>query len=265
MDDRVITTVEDGVATLAMNRPDALNALDTAMAEALAAALARCEADPAVRCVVLSTSGDHFMAGGDIRQFQALLAEPEALRRAMVERLIQLAHLSVLAVRRMPKPVLAGVKGACAGFGLSLVLACDLAVASDDAYFTLAYAGVGASPDGGSTFHLPRAVGLRKAMEIALLPDRIGAADAASLGLVNRVVLSGHLDDETRRLARRLADGPTAAFARTKALMNESFGRELPSQLQAEAEAFAASSGTADFREGVEAFLARRPAAFRGG
>lgn len=263
MTDRVRTAVEDGVAVLTLDRPDALNALDTAMAEGLAAALARCEADAAVRCVLLR-GGEHFMAGGDIRQFHAMLGEPEALRRPVIERLIQLAHLSILSIRRMPKPVLASVRGACAGYGLSLVLACDLALAADDAYFTLAYARIGASPDGGSTYHLPRVVGHRRAMEIALLADRIDAAQAASLGLVNRTVTAENLDEEAARLARRLADGPTAAYARTKALLNQSHARDLPSQLQAEAEAFAASSATDDFAEGVQAFLARRPPAFRG-
>ena len=264
LNDRVQLELSDGVATVTLNRPQSLNALDAAMAEGLFAALARCEADGDVRAVVVCGAGGAFMAGGDIKMFAGLLGEPGASPRAFFERLIQTVHQSVILLRRMPKPVVASVQGPCAGFGVSLMLACDLAIAADDSVMTLAYCHIGTSPDGGSTFHLPRVVGARKAAEIALLGDRFGAAEAERLGLVNRVVPAAALEAETRALARRLAAGPTAAYGRTKALLNASFDRPIESQLQAEAEAFAACSTTADFAEGVAAFVAKRKPDFRG-
>jgi 2-(1,2-epoxy-1,2-dihydrophenyl)acetyl-CoA isomerase len=264
INDRVLIDITDGIATVTLNRPQALNALDTAMAEALPAALSRCEEDPAVRAVVLRGAGDNFMAGGDIKMFGALLKEPDGPRRAYFERLIHQVHYSILLLRRMPKPVVAAVKGAAAGFGVSLVLACDMALAADDAVFTLAYCQIGTSPDGGSTFHLPREVGRKKAMEIALLGDRFSATDAERAGLINRAVGAAHLDEEVRKLAERLAAGPTLALGRTKLLMNAAFDRPLESQLQAEAESFAAGALTRDFAEGVNAFLSKRKPEFTG-
>jgi 2-(1,2-epoxy-1,2-dihydrophenyl)acetyl-CoA isomerase len=261
-EDRVTLAVVDGVATLALDRPKALNALDDAMAAAIAAAAARCEADAAVRAVVL-TGGEHFMAGGDLRSFAARLGTDEGTTAAF-EALIHRVHAGILVLRRMPKPVVAAVRGACAGFGMSLMMACDLAVAAEDAYFTLAYVNIGTSPDGGSTFALPRLVGTRRAMELALLGDRFGAADALRLGLVNRVVPAARVQGEATALAARLAAGPGLAIARTKRLVNASFDNSLETQLQAEAEAFAASAVTEDFAEGVRAFLAKRPPQFRG-
>ena len=130
--------------------------------------------------------------------------------------------------------------------------------------FTLAYCHIGTSPDGGSTFHLPRAVGMKRAMEIALLGNRFGAAEAASIGLINRVVPAAELEAETAKLAARLAQGPTAAYGRTKALLNASLDNGLAAQLARESELFTASTMTDDFREGITAFLKKRPAAFRG-
>jgi 2-(1,2-epoxy-1,2-dihydrophenyl)acetyl-CoA isomerase len=158
----------------------------------------------------------------------------------------------------MPKPVIAAVSGAAAGFGMSLMMACDLVIAADNAYFSLAYALIGASPDGGSTFALPRTVGAKKAMEIALLGERFDAATAERLGLVNRVVPLAALDQETSKLAARLAAGPSAVYGRTKALLNGSLNASLETQLQREAEAFAQSAAEPDFAEGIRAFIEKR-------
>lgn len=264
VNDTVLLDISDGIATVTLNRPKSMNALNLDMVEGLYAALARCEEDEAVRCVVLRGGGEVFMGGGDVKMFAALLNEPGRSLRAFFERMIHQVHEGILVMRRMPKPVIASVRGPAAGFGLSLVMACDLAVAADDAVFTLAYCNLGTSPDGGSTFHLPRLVGPKKAMELALLGDRFGAAEAERLGLVNRTVPVADLEVETAKLARRLAAGPTLAYARTKALLNESFERPLEKQLQAETESFARSAASRDFAEGVAAFIGKRPPQFRG-
>jgi 2-(1,2-epoxy-1,2-dihydrophenyl)acetyl-CoA isomerase len=255
---------EGGVRTLTLNRPKALNALNRELTLALREAAFAAEHDKAVRCLVLR-GGEHFMAGGDLKWFQEQVStmSPEAIR-VQFEGFIHEVHAMILSLRRMPKPVVASVRGAAAGFGLSLVMACDLALAADSAYFTLAYASIGVSPDGGSTFSLPRMLGLKKAMEIALLADRFDAAAAERLGLVNRVVPAEALDAETAKLAARLAAGPTAVFGRTKALLNESLDNVLEKQLQREAESFAQCAAEADFREGLAAFIGKRRPQFKG-
>jgi 2-(1,2-epoxy-1,2-dihydrophenyl)acetyl-CoA isomerase len=203
--------------------------------------------------------GQSFMAGGDLKWFDELVrSRPPAQNRMEFERFAGEVHTVITCLRRMPKPVLASVRGAAAGFGLSLMMACDLAIAADNAYFSLAYSLIGASPDGGSTFALPRIVGAKKAMEIALLAERFDAATAERLGLVNRVVPAASLDEETAKLAARLAAGPTAVYGRTKQLLNASLNSSLESQLQREAEAFAQSASEPAFAEGVRAFIEKR-------
>jgi len=254
----VLVTREGGVATLTLNRPQALNALDRDLTVGLRDNVLAVEHDPSIRCVVLR-GGEHFMAGGDLKWFRSLVeGRSGAENRVQFEGLIHEVHTVILALRRMPKPVVASVRGAVAGFGMSLMMACDLALAADSAYFTLAYTLIGTSPDGGSTFALPRIVGQKKAMEIALLGERFDAATAERLGLVNRVVPKERLEAETATLAVRLANGPTSVYARTKALLNGSLNASLESQLQREAEAFAQSASEPDFQEGLAAFIEKR-------
>ena len=260
----VLLAREGGVATITLNRPQALNALDHDLTVGLRDGVLAAEHDPSVRCVVLR-GGEHFMAGGDLKWFRTLVEDrSSAENRIRFEALIHEVHTVILALRRMPKPVVASVRGAVAGFGMSLMMACDLALAADNAYFTLAYTLIGTSPDGGSTFALPRIVGQKKAMEIALLGERFDAATAERLGLVNHVVPKEKLEAETAKLALRLANGPTAVYARTKALLNGSLNASLESQLQREAEAFAQSASEPDFREGLAAFIEKRKPRFTG-
>ncbi len=248
------------VARIRLNRPAVLNALDQAMVEGLLAAVETIAASPDVRVVVLQGEGRSFMAGGDVAQFHR--AGPDA--PALVRRLIGPFHQVIERLARLPIPVLASVQGPVAGAGVSVMLAADLAIAADDLRLSLAYARIGASPDGSSTWSLPRVVGLRRALEIGLLGDDIDAAETLRLGLVNRVVPTAALEHETGTLAQRLAEGPTAAYGRIKALMRASLDRGLPEQLAAEADAFVASAGTADFAEGAAAFMAKRAPRFTG-
>lgn len=258
----VIYEVSGHVATLTLNRPESLNALNLAMIDDLRTTTARAAFDPDVRAVVLRGAGDHFMAGGDLKWFRDQLAMSPQQRQIRFEEMIAVAHTSILSLKGMPKPVIATVHGAVAGFGMSLMMACDLVVAADNAYFTLAYSNIALSPDGGATWSLPRQVGLKQAMEIALLGDRFDATCARELGLVNRVVPLAQLTAEAEGLAQRLAAGPAAALARTKALLNQSLDTALETQLHAEQRAFAACGAHPDFNEGLAAFFERRKASY---
>jgi 2-(1,2-epoxy-1,2-dihydrophenyl)acetyl-CoA isomerase len=224
------------------------------------------EHDPKIRCVVLRGAGDHFMAGGDVKTFAGMVKEqtPDELSQTFVSRIHNL-HPIMFTIRRMKKPVVAAVKGAAAGAGVSMALACDLVIAADDAFFTLAYCHIGTSPDGSATFTLPRAVGTKKAMEIALLGERFTAQQAADMGMINFVVPVADFDAEVEKLAKRLASGPTRALGNTKALIYASTERQFAEQVQLEAETFADSAAGPDFREGVTAFAEKRKPNFTGG
>lgn len=255
--------VKDGIASLTMNRPTALNALNGEMIDALGAATSRAASDPEARVVILKTGGDHFMAGGDLKWFSEEIAERDAASiEASMQDTLSRVHATTLAIRHMDKPVIAAVRGAAAGYGVSLMLACDFALAAESAYFTLAYCHIALSPDGGATWSLPRLVGLRKATEIALLGDRFDATTAATLGLINRAVPADTLDEECLALATRLKRGPAKALARTKALLNQSFSSSLENQLTAEQASFARCAAEPDFAEGLQAFAEKRKPRF---
>ena len=263
MEPTVLLSVADAVAEVTLNRPAVLNALDEGMAAELVATLDRIEQDVAIRSVILKGAGPGFMAGGDVKLFAGMAERPPQERRRRLDALIHAFHPVIATMRRMPQPVVAQVHGVAAGAGMSLMAAADLAVAAASTTFTLAYARIGASPDGGSTWFLPRLVGQRRAMELALLTDRFDAARAAEIGLVNRVVPDERLAEETRALALRLAAGPREAFANTKRLIQQSFDTGFEAQLAAEQKSFADLSTTDDFAEGVTAFAQKRAPRFR--
>jgi 2-(1,2-epoxy-1,2-dihydrophenyl)acetyl-CoA isomerase len=262
MNDTVLLARDGPVATLTLNRPDALNALDPAMVDALVARTAEVAADDTLRVVVLRGAGRHFMAGGDIRTFAEHLGDSPAARSDGFRRMVEHLHAAIESLHRMPHPVVCRVHGAVAGFGLSLMNACDLVIAADDAYFAAAYRQIALTPDGGGSWALPRLVGLRKAMEILLVGERFGAAEALALGIVNKVVPATELDAAADALVRSLAAGPVLALRKTKRLLRESLARTLSEQLQAEASSFAECSTNPDFVEGITAFLAKRPPQF---
>lgn len=260
----LLVSRNNAVVTLTMNRPEARNALSMEMRSQLSSILHDIETDDSVRCVVLTGAGDHFMAGGDVKGMgDSIKKSAQEIRKEFVLRIHDL-HTIMFAMRRMPKPIIASCRGAAAGAGVSMALACDLVIASEDAFFTLAYSRIGTSPDGSSTFHLPRAVGIKKAMEIALLGDRFDAQNAKDIGMINFVVPNADLSMETAKLAQRLAEGPTHVYGNTKALLYRSLENTFESQLQAEAEFFADSASRPDFKEGVSAFIEKRTPKFTG-
>lgn len=265
MDDSHVLLERTGaVATIVLNRPSSLNAVDLELAQQLADVSELVERDDSIRCVVLRGAGEHFMAGGDIRYFQSLLALPDEERKTKLCALIYKANQVVTRLSSMTKPVIASVQGSVAGFGLSLFCSCDLAIAADNASFMLSYCELGTSPDGGGTFMLPRLLGIRRAMGLALLGDRLDARQAIEANLVNRVVSSDALVEETCRLAAKLSAQPTQALGNTKRLLNASLGNDLTTQLRSERDSFIALARSQDFTEGVNAFIGKRRPDFRG-
>jgi 2-(1,2-epoxy-1,2-dihydrophenyl)acetyl-CoA isomerase len=253
----VLLEREGAIARIRFNRPDVLNAADRALALAFRDACFAIAADPSVRVVVLSGAGRAFMAGGDIAQFRG---DPASVP----ENLIDPLHEGLLCLSRLQAPVIASLHGPVAGAGLSIALGCDLAIAADSTRFNFAYTKLGTSCDLGGSWHLPRLVGLRRALEIALLCEPLDAAQALRLGLVNRVEPAESLESATQHLARRLAAGAPIAQGQVKHLLRDAWSRDLPAQLDAERCAFAHCAATHDFAEGVAAFLGKRPPVFQG-
>ena len=260
MPDAVRVERADAVATITLNRPDALNALDLALVHALRDAATSLAGDATVRCIVLTGAGRGFCAGGDIREFTANAARigehVRALSTAMHEAQVRLITA--------PKPVIVAVNGAAAGGGFGLALSGDIVIAAESARFTSAYVKIGAAPDGGFSFLVPRAIGLRRAQELFFTDRSLTATEARDLGLITRVVPDAALIDETRALAARLAAGPTKAFALAKELFAASIGQQLEAQLERESLAITSASQSEDFRDATKAFLEKRGPEFRG-
>lgn len=254
----VLAEIQGAVLHLTLNRPDSLNAIDQSLVDGMRAHLAEAARDD-IRAVTIRGAGRGFCAGGDIRGFQRML-EVGHIDPELPDRL----HAMIEDIRNLAKPVIAVVHGPCAGAGFSLMLACDLAIASDDARFTLAYSAIALSPDGSSTYFLPRHVGMKRATEMFLQPRRMSATEVLELGLLNRVVPADELDDAATELAKGLAAGPTLAFARVKQLMNTTWTNDLHTQLALETRYIVESSRTTDFTEGVRAFLDKRAPKFDG-
>ena len=248
---------DGAVASICFNRPSALNAVDPPMARAFLSAVRGLAADPSVRAVIMRGAGNGFMAGGDLA---VLSADPQ--RGA--EELIGPLHEAVTVLDAMDAPVVAQVHGVAAGAGFSLMLQADFVLAAAGTRFNLAYANIGTSCDVGASWALPRRVGLRRALEIALLSDTHDADAAERMGLINRVVPAAELEAEALALAHRLASGPTLALGHLRRLMRSSQDHDLAGQLHAEAAAFQACAATNDFRIGLDAFRDRRPPAFTG-
>lgn len=260
--DAILLARDGPIATLTLNRPAALNVLDLGMMDRLVAHAAALAADDTLRVVVVKGAGRHFMAGGDLRTFAARLDTAPSQRQLEFGKIVNGLHAAIEHLHRMPHAVVGAVHGAVAGFGLSLAGACDIVVASNDAYFSSAYRQIGLTPDGGGTWTLPRSVGLRKALEIYLLGERFDAQEALRIGLVNRVVEADALDTTVHQIAHSIATGPMLALRNVKRLLRDSFTQSLSGQLRAEAESFGQCAATEDFAEGIRAFFEKRPPRF---
>ena len=252
------TEVGDGVATLTLDRPDALNALTVPLKDDLLAALREVAADGAVRAVVLTGAGRAFCAGQDLRE----RLEPDAL--ALADEIRRRYNPIVRAMRDLPKPIVGAINGVAAGAGASLAFACDIRIAAEGASFLLAFGRVGLIPDTGATWLLPRLIGWSKAAELALTTDPLSAADAERFGLVARVVPAGELAGAAHELAARLAAGAPRALALTKGALEAAWEASLEDQLEREADLQGEAGATADHAEGIAAFVERRQPRFSG-
>jgi 2-(1,2-epoxy-1,2-dihydrophenyl)acetyl-CoA isomerase len=257
MNDRVVLWKDGAVAFIEIRRPQRHNALDVATAEAF---LERCRevgVDDGVRAVVVSGQGASFGVGGDLNELR--VDGPATARK-----IIAPMHEAVALLAALDAPVIAKLRGIVAGGSMSLALGCDLAVASETTRFTFAYTNAGTTADLGGSWYLPRIVGLRNALQIALLNEPIDAKQAFALGLVNKVVTDERLDAEVAGLAHRLAQGPTRALGRMKRLLRQSASSRLHDQLASELATFVESARTADFREAIDAILGKRTPHFTG-
>jgi 2-(1,2-epoxy-1,2-dihydrophenyl)acetyl-CoA isomerase len=246
---------------ITLDRPDVMNAWDKQFGTDLLAAVEQATADAEIRAVVITGAGRGFSSGADLKA--GFEPTPDG-HPDVQKRLHEIYHPIIAGIRRMPKPVLAAVNGPAVGIGCSLALACDLIVARESAYFLLAFVNIGLVPDGGSSLLLPERVGLARATEMAMLGERVGATQALEWGLVNRVTADEDFDAAVDELAARLAAGPTAAYAGAKRQFNEWLFARMDAQLELEASIQQQAAGSGDFLEGVQAFLEKRPAAFKG-
>lgn len=257
----LLTQEDGGVLKITMNRPEVLNAFNDAMLSELEEAMDIAAVDDSVRCVVLTGAGRAFGAGQDLTSFGPTHASDKPMKVSIH---LQKYHRVVYAIRDMPKPVIAAVQGVAAGISCNIALACDMRIVADNARFIEAFARIGLVPDGGGGYFLPRLVGLGKALEIAMLAEEVSGPEAERIGLVNKCVPLAEFESATHAFAQRLANGPTLAYALIKEQMNKSFESDLPTMLHLEGELQDIAIQTNDHREGVAAFLQKRPAKYTG-
>jgi len=257
----LLVAVDEGVATLTLNRPERLNAFTAALHEALAAALERCAGDAAIRALLITGAGRGFCAGQDLNERKPILGEPQHDFGGALERYY---NPLIRRLRGLEKPVVAAVNGVAAGAGAGLAFACDIVIAARSASFIEAFSRIGLMPDAGNTFFLPRLAGSARAMAMALTGEAVPAERAAEWGLIWKAVWDDALMSEARGLAVRLAQGPTRALGLTKRALNRSATNDLAGQLDLERDLQREALQGEDYREGVAAFLEKRPARFSG-
>ena len=257
----ILFDVRDHVAHITLNRPNAANALNAELAHDLMEVSLRCEEDPSVRAVLITAAGKIFCAGGDLKSFAA---QPKEMLPTFLKKVTFHLHKAVSRFNRMRAPVVMAIHGAAGGAGMSLACAGDIVVAAESARFTMAYTRAGLTPDGSSTYFLPRIVGLRRAMDLTLTNRVLTAREAYDIGIVSRVVADEELTTTAEALARGFAQGPTRAYGGVKRLFAESAIRTLEDQMELETEWIADMARTADGTEGIASFLEKRPPKFKG-
>lgn len=258
--DTLTFDIDGAVARIGLNRPAAGNTINAAMARDLLEAAVRCEDDARVRAVLLTGGEDKFCFGGDLKSFHA---EGEGIGVLLKQVTIDF-HGAVSRLLRMPKPLVVAVGGVAAGGGLSLALMGDVVLAADTAKFTLAYTAAGLSPDGGSTYLLPRLIGLRRTQELMYTNRTLSAAEAVEWGLITRAVPADVLMSEADKLVRRLAAGPTKSYGTVKTLLADTFTNGMETQMMFESDGIARNAAGSDGREGILAFLEKRAPEFSG-
>lgn len=259
MTELVKLEIEHGLARITLARPEAGNAMSQAFIERFATVCEAVAADASVRAVLLAAEGKNFCVGGDINAFAS-----EANPGSFIEQIASRLHDGIKQLARIDAPLVVAVRGAAAGAGLSLVAAADIAIAGENANFTLAYLGIGLTSDGGATWTLPRVIGLRRTQEMAYLNRRVFSAEALDWGLVTRVVADDIVEEEALAVARQLAAGPTRAIGQVKRLLGQTFAITLDEQLDQEARLIGAALHTSDAQGAVKAFLAREKPVFTG-
>ncbi len=260
-DEPVMLKREGPIATLLLNRPEKLNALDGEERRALADAISTVAREPSIRVVVITGAGRGFCAGGDLEKMAELKKTHQSVT---LRQFLQAGHELVREIRRLPKPVVASVNGPAAGAGMNLALACDLRIASERATFAEAFVRLGLHPDWGGSFFLPRLIGIGRAVEMFFLGDTVSAQDAHRLGLVNFLVAHDKLAEETRKLAERLAAAPPIPLALLKQNLYERLETQLDSMMEFEVEAQMKCFESEDCAEGLRAFFEKREPKFKG-
>ncbi len=257
-------TVDEGVATVQLNRPQTLNAWNAQFGEDLLSVLARCREDEQIRSVLITGAGRGFSSGADLRELGGQDIALEERPDGVYKQLTEVYHPIMVGIRELPKPVVAAVNGPAVGIGCSLALCCDLILAAESSYFLLAFVNIGLVPDGGSSLWLPTRIGLARASELCMLGERLPAAKALEWGLINRVVADEDLLGEAGALAAKLAAGPTLSYAGTKRQLNNWLYQRMQEQLDLEAQIQREMAASQDSMEGAIAFVQKRPANFTG-
>jgi 2-(1,2-epoxy-1,2-dihydrophenyl)acetyl-CoA isomerase len=253
--------IRNHVGYITLNRPDAANALNLEAVKELEEVSLRCDEDAAVRAVLLTGAGKMFCGGGDLKAFSQ---QPADHLPAYLKKVTFYLHKAIHRFARMRAPLIVAVNGNAGGGGMSLALAGDIVLASESSRFTMAYTRIGLTPDGSSTYFLPRLIGLRRTMELALTNRTLTATEAAAIGLITRVVPDAELLAEADKLATELAHGPTRAYAGVKRLLYAAANSSLDEQMELEGEIIAEAGRTWDAQEGISSFLAKRPPKFNG-
>ncbi len=252
--------VREGVAKITLNRPEALNSINLDMARDLLYAALRCDEDPGVRAVVIHGAGSQFCAGGDLKTFAG---QKERLPLYLKE-VTSYLHAAVSRLIRMDAPVVAAVHGYAVGAGMGLAMACDVVVATESSRFNMAYTRVGLTPDGSSTYFLPRIVGLKRALELALTNRMLSAQEAFEWGIVTKVVKDEEVLAQAQSFARQFAAGAPKALGAAKRLLHSGWTETLETQMELESQTIAAMAHTSDTLEGISAFLQKRPPQYKG-